>query len=91
MKKVKLEFGEVVCDKCHGNGKWCKKCGGDGKLDWVENIVGKRSNLVLFGSALFNEIASSLAKEIDEEIIKEILKEETAGGEKRTRSLGNYM
>jgi len=89
-KPLNLKLGEVICDKCHGKGGWCEKCHGDGKLDWVENIVGKKPGLP-FDSILINELASKLAKEIDEEIIKEILKKETKGGEERTRSLGNYM
>jgi len=55
---MKLKLGEVLCNECHGIGNWkkfyddidkyeriyinCKKCGGAGKLDWVENVVGKR-------------------------------------------------
>ena len=45
----------IVCSKCNGkrtleeptpNSNYCillacPKCGGDGKLDWVENVVGK--------------------------------------------------
>ena len=52
---VKINEGEVVCDKCKGSGKLipdsynlytpypreCDKCFGCGKLDWIENIVGK--------------------------------------------------
>ena len=41
---------EVVCDKCSGTGKekskpfgeTCHKCWGEGKLDWVENMIGER-------------------------------------------------
>ena len=53
---MKLYPGEVICDKCNGTGHqatWenipdyrvytpCSKCHGDGKLDWLENIMGKR-------------------------------------------------
>jgi len=48
----KLEEGEVVCPRCKGKGwtaMWgveyketCDKCFGIGKLDWVENVVGKQ-------------------------------------------------
>lgn len=50
--------GMVKCDRCDGSGevindlsaglhKWmplimCRKCQGEGELDWVENIVGKK-------------------------------------------------
>jgi len=55
---MKLEKGEVICDKCNGYGyttfneqrgknfypmkSECTKCFGEGKLDWIEIIVGKR-------------------------------------------------
>lgn len=54
---MKLEEGEMICDKCGGKGgnsfgtpsgdltkpQWvrCQKCQGEGKVDWVENIMGK--------------------------------------------------
>ncbi len=53
-----LKEGEVICDKCNGSGvirtteqrgkhfypikTFCEKCHGDGKLDWIENVTGKR-------------------------------------------------
>ncbi len=56
MNKTKLEEGEVICSKCEGEG-WvkkdaafpslpgfsprCSKCNGQGKLDWVSNIMGE--------------------------------------------------
>jgi len=56
---MELEPGEVICNKCdgetfiryteeRGNGFYpmkivCNKCNGTGKLDWIENIVGKKS------------------------------------------------
>ena len=52
-----LNEGEIFCDKCNGTGYkkdailsnlnfdiYCNKCLGEGKLDWIENIVGKKSN-----------------------------------------------
>jgi len=49
------EYERYKCDKCDGTGMYyrcnknnqaflsmCPKCDGDGHLDWVENIVGKR-------------------------------------------------
>jgi len=39
--------GDVICDECDGKGYTdggpfdCHKCHGMGKLDWIENIVGK--------------------------------------------------
>jgi len=51
---VKLEEGEYLCWKCKGNRlvarpdgseshviSLCPICNGTGKLDWVENVVGK--------------------------------------------------
>jgi len=52
--KTPLNEGEMVCDKCEGFGSIpsklkpreiaciCKKCNGTGKVDWIENIVGKK-------------------------------------------------
>jgi hypothetical protein len=56
--ELKLEAGEIICDKCdgktfiqytekRGNGFYpmkmvCPKCKGHGKLDWVENITGTK-------------------------------------------------
>ena len=48
---MKLELGEIKCDKCKGKkninrGVYgivpCSKCKGVGKLDWIKNVVGKR-------------------------------------------------
>ncbi len=54
--KPKLNPGDVICYECKGeglykpipsdiyNGYWkmqCDVCHGAGKLDWIENIVGK--------------------------------------------------
>lgn len=43
---------EIVCDTCGGTGldvggrKWkrraCFKCFGSGKVDWIENVIGKK-------------------------------------------------
>jgi len=45
----KLKPGELICDQCKGNGDSitynpCSKCLGSGKLDWIENVVGKKYN-----------------------------------------------
>lgn len=63
---LKLEEGELICDKCEGKGGhsngdpaddlcdagWvrCQKCQGGGKVDWIENIVGKKPEMN-FGSS----------------------------------------
>ena len=53
---VKLNPGDVICYRCNGTGEiinskhykslmdiQCYVCYGEGKLDWIENIVGKES------------------------------------------------
>jgi len=40
--KLDESIGEVICPQCNGNGFFCNKCLGTGKLDWVEQIVGKK-------------------------------------------------
>ena len=43
--KPKIKEGEVICNKCNGTGYdekevfICNKCLGEGKLDWVSNVV----------------------------------------------------
>jgi hypothetical protein len=55
-----LEPDEVICNRCDGSGEepgefvggfeiTCSRCWGTGKLDWIENIMGKISRLPLFG------------------------------------------
>lgn len=57
------EYERYECDRCKGKGKYyqcgeysetipfrCPKCNGDGYLDWVENIVGKRPPKMLEAS-----------------------------------------
>ncbi|MCK5613597.1 hypothetical protein KAR91_67635 [Candidatus Pacearchaeota archaeon] len=52
VSNFKLEEGEMVCNQCEGSGKsWiyttlCSKCQGHGKVDWVENIVGRKPALI---------------------------------------------
>ena len=53
MEKIKLKKGEVSCNKCNGTGNYntqlvCPKCYGTGKLDWIENVVGKHKNYQLW-------------------------------------------
>ena len=49
MKKFKLKKGEAHCDRCAGSGviekfTVCPKCHGEGKLDWVEAVIGKKKS-----------------------------------------------
>jgi len=50
---MNLTLGEVKCKRCKGRGLvrvnlrdklecMCPKCWGDGKLDWIENVIGRR-------------------------------------------------
>jgi len=60
-----LEEGEMVCHKCKGKGHWyeesefgdsliiCQWCQGKGKVDWIENIVGARSEFDFVDSGSF--------------------------------------
>jgi hypothetical protein len=47
---IVLQEGEMICDKCEGTGEgdsnWvkCKKCLGEGKVDWIENAMGGKPN-----------------------------------------------
>ena len=54
-----INDGEKLCNKCHGKGivpqkpgnKFvkvalvCDQCRGDGKIDWVEQVIGKHKVL----------------------------------------------
>ena len=83
-KELVLEEYEIVCDKCSGEGTIpvegtrfctnCPKCLGDGKIDWIENIVGKRRVKDILDE-IASAMAEELAKEIDKEIMKELMKE----------------
>lgn len=57
------EYEMYECEKCKGKGKYyqcgeysqtvpfrCSECNGDGYLDWVENVVGKRPPKMLEAS-----------------------------------------
>jgi len=87
-KCINLEEGEMICDKCEGSGtSWiyttpCSKCQGQGKVDWVENIVGKKplygsdsSSSVNFKHLMQAVIQSSkqLANKIDQEIMETLV------------------
>jgi len=72
-ENLKLEEGEMVCDKCEGKGgnaynqpsddltkpQWvrCQKCQGTGKVDWIENVVGKKPP-DMFGSSSTSSMSS---------------------------------
>jgi len=85
-----LKEGEMICSKCEGMGEysynedvaiWCSKCQGTGKVDWLENIVGKKTEIDYFdakyhGSShddAVDAMAKQFAKDIDKEILESIL------------------
>jgi DnaJ-class molecular chaperone len=81
-----LEEDEVFCPKCKGTGKgksWmagefiitpeCSHCLGEGKLDWLERIVGKPPRKYKdIQAAVIGTIAEEIANEIDKEILEGI-------------------
>jgi len=98
-----LEEGEMICDKCEGTGIMirvrkpvgeistgtiCRKCHGTGKVDWIENIMGKKvlsssssssssdssSSSVPELSCFFDSsMIEKMSKHISDEIDKEVL------------------
>jgi len=88
----KKEIEKVVCSKCGGNGQIsfkglkgsCVKCKGEGSLDWIENVVGKkgfrmRPGVYVEGGIMAriweDDMAKSLVKAIDRDIIGGIKKD----------------
>ena len=57
---MELEEGEIICLECNGSGRQgftishskgserltinCQQCDGDGKFDWIENVLGKKNH-----------------------------------------------
>jgi len=44
--EINLKDGEVICPECKGHSyndysRYCHRCFGAGKLDWIDMIVGK--------------------------------------------------
>ena len=95
--KLHLEEWEMLCNECNGSGDdpssktfttVCPKCRGTGKVDWLENILGKKRILratfshddmvdsmsyMRIPSETLDEMAKQIAEEIDKEIIESIL------------------
>jgi len=71
-----LKEGEIICPKCDGRGTHisyigdprdlkvlpiiCPKCRGAGKLDWVENVVGKKKDFI--GESIFYLFSAAPSK-----------------------------
>ncbi len=64
-----MKDGIEVCRKC--NGKGCLYCDGNGKVDWIDNIINKSVN---FEDRIVKILSKELAKEIDNDIVNAILK-----------------
>jgi len=85
---MKLEEYEIICPKCNGSGldqtrdqtginKYhCQKCNGTGRLDWIENIIGKRkrSKLIRPGVYTTEVDLSTYIPSFDRSKIKEAIK-----------------
>ena len=93
---MNLESGEVICIECNGTGGiilgsfnnpdliYCNKCNGTGKLDWIENIVGKKSDADLIVEALSHSLKCSF----DKEFVIKVMGEQN---EYRIRTRGNSL
>jgi hypothetical protein len=74
---MKLKEEEVICSRCNGNG-WieedrlstiskklylpCSKCGGFGRLDWISNVVGRKSTWLIWRQESFQAYNDSREK-----------------------------
>jgi len=75
---MKLGPGEMICPKCDGEPVFkkdgamavCGKCWGSGKLDFVENVVGKKKPFSF--DDCMDQMAEHFCKEIDREILEHI-------------------
>jgi hypothetical protein len=55
---------EFICKACNGTGRghklsnekwtWCIYCAGQGRLNWIENVVGKKYPFVASGTIRYN-------------------------------------
>ena len=67
---ITLKDGERFCEKCKGRGKVpkmakpqgtgtamlvCNECLGDGKIDWVEEVLGKKRK-VFYGESITSKM-----------------------------------
>ena len=102
--EIQLGEGEVICGRCKGTchepnsndndelcTEICSRCLGHGKLDWIENIIGKVQRILsvdwsfisttkletIYSFDVEKELIETLAKEIAKEVDEEILRELT--------------
>lgn len=100
LKEIELVEGEYKCPECEGDGivmgdypysDVCPKCLGEGKLDWIENAMGKKKKpipietikLTANGRRLKDnwtiETEDNLQVLISEELLEEFAKIENKG------------
>lgn len=71
---MRLKPGEELCPKCNGNGfnvydgNICPHCYGEGKLEWIEKIKGKKRNSIL--KEKINEILNYYKFELNDDKTK---------------------
>lgn len=44
MNNIKLEEYEEICPCCDGEKHFCNRCGGTGKIDWIDKLMGSRKS-----------------------------------------------
>jgi len=80
-KDTILNEGDEFCPRCKGSGiqsdpspRYCKKCLGKGKLDWIEQAMGVNPSTIDLSirQKFLNEASKYLADQIDKEILDAI-------------------
>lgn len=74
------------CYRCKGSGREpddiyskCKFCWAIGKLDWIENIVGKQKPTLSFEEEAIENMSIEIAKQIDKDILKALKTDVSSG------------
>lgn len=74
---IKLYEGEVICSRCEGTGMHdedkyvCDKCLGEGKLDWVTDIMGRPRTESVLDSVNVRQIMGYIRKVLNDEVSKD--------------------
>lgn len=75
VQEINIENYQTITGKT-----FCEKCFGTGKLDWIENLVGKENpihNVQMFDKnipqTLIDELYENMSKYVAEDIDKEIM------------------
>jgi len=66
----KLREGEIECSKCKGigsdsDGFRCMKCGGNGKVDWVSNVMGPKLSRSALDNVNIRRLLSHIKKTVE--------------------------